>query len=85
MVLLACTMQDTCPTCLEKVDLRSVFADRPWETRNLTWCACAGCTMTCVTATSVTAHLWLLACRWPSPEASSLPAVSLCAMQDPDA
>ena len=32
-----CRAQDTCPTCLEKVDLRSVFADRPWETRNLTW------------------------------------------------
>jgi len=28
-----------CPVCLEKVDLRQIFADRPWETRNLTWCA----------------------------------------------
>ncbi|KAK9833314.1 hypothetical protein WJX81_005662 [Elliptochloris bilobata] len=29
--------KDTCPACLEKVDLRSVFQDRPWETRNLSW------------------------------------------------
>lgn len=29
--------KDTCPVCLEKVDLRSIFADRPWETRNLNW------------------------------------------------
>ena len=31
--------KDTCPACLEKVDLRAVFHDRPWETRNLSWCA----------------------------------------------
>lgn len=31
--------KDTCPTCWEKVDLKSVFADKPWETRNLSWCA----------------------------------------------
>jgi len=30
--------KDTCPACLEKVDLRAVFQDRPWETRNLSWC-----------------------------------------------
>lgn len=29
--------KDTCPVCLEKVDLREVYADRPWETRNLSW------------------------------------------------
>ena len=29
--------KDTCPTCWEKVDLRSLYADRPWETRNLSW------------------------------------------------
>eukprot|EP00195_Chlamydomonas_chlamydogama_P012155 CAMPEP_0202897870 /NCGR_PEP_ID=MMETSP1392-20130828/6528_1 /ASSEMBLY_ACC=CAM_ASM_000868 /TAXON_ID=225041 /ORGANISM="Chlamydomonas chlamydogama, Strain SAG 11-48b" /LENGTH=379 /DNA_ID=CAMNT_0049583633 /DNA_START=134 /DNA_END=1273 /DNA_ORIENTATION=- len=29
--------KDTCPVCLEKVDLRNLYADRPWETRNLTW------------------------------------------------
>lgn len=29
--------KDTCPVCLEKVDLRALYADRPWETRNLTW------------------------------------------------
>ena len=29
--------KDTCPACREKVDLRAVFAGRPWETRNLTW------------------------------------------------
>ncbi len=32
-----CLHQDVCPTCLEKVDLRSVFAGRPWESRNLNW------------------------------------------------
>ena len=30
--------KDTCPTCLEKVDLRAIFSDRPWETRNISWC-----------------------------------------------
>ncbi|KAL4451635.1 hypothetical protein ABPG75_007297 [Micractinium tetrahymenae] len=29
--------KDTCPTCWEKVDLKSVFADKPWETTNLSW------------------------------------------------
>jgi RING finger protein 121 len=29
--------KDTCPACREKVDLRSIFAGRPWETRNLQW------------------------------------------------
>eukprot|EP00887_Chlorella_sp_A99_P007802 scaffold20.g7802.t1 len=29
--------KDTCPTCWEKVDLRSLYGDRPWETRNLSW------------------------------------------------
>ena len=29
--------KDTCPTCLEKVDMRAIFADRPWETRNISW------------------------------------------------
>ncbi|EIE27720.1 hypothetical protein COCSUDRAFT_6996, partial [Coccomyxa subellipsoidea C-169] len=29
--------KDTCPTCLEKVDMRKIFAGRPWESRNLTW------------------------------------------------
>ncbi|PRW20957.1 RING finger 121 [Chlorella sorokiniana] len=29
--------KDTCPTCWEKVDTKSVFADKPWETRNLSW------------------------------------------------
>ncbi|MEW5303753.1 MAG: hypothetical protein WDW36_006413 [Sanguina aurantia] len=29
--------KDTCPTCCEKVDLGKLYADRPWETRNLTW------------------------------------------------
>ena len=29
--------KDTCPVCMEKVDLRSIFADRPWDTRNLNW------------------------------------------------
>lgn len=31
--------KDTCPVCNEKVDLKSLYSDRPWETRNLTWCA----------------------------------------------
>ncbi|PNW85410.1 hypothetical protein CHLRE_03g185100v5 [Chlamydomonas reinhardtii] len=29
--------KDTCPQCGEKVDLRSLLADRPWETHNITW------------------------------------------------
>ena len=29
--------KDTCPCCREKVDLRAVFAGRPWETRNMSW------------------------------------------------
>ncbi|KAK9917064.1 hypothetical protein WJX75_000479 [Coccomyxa subellipsoidea] len=29
--------KDTCPSCLEKVDMRKIFAGRPWETSNLTW------------------------------------------------
>lgn len=29
--------KDTCPVCHEKVDLRTIFADRPWETTNLNW------------------------------------------------
>jgi hypothetical protein len=30
--------KDVCPVCNEKVDLRELYSDRPWETRNLTWC-----------------------------------------------
>lgn len=29
--------KDMCPVCLEKVDLRNLYSDRPWETRNLSW------------------------------------------------
>jgi len=29
--------KDVCPVCCEKVELRSLYADRPWETRNLSW------------------------------------------------
>ncbi len=29
--------KDMCPVCNEKVDLKSLYVDRPWETRNLTW------------------------------------------------
>lgn len=29
--------KDTCPTCSERVDLRQVYADKPWETRNIQW------------------------------------------------
>lgn len=29
--------KDTCPSCHEKVDLRQVCSDKPWETRNLSW------------------------------------------------
>ena len=49
--------KNTCPTCLEKTDLHALYADRPWEARNLqyngasepvfTWCRgmprCNGC------------------------------------------
>eukprot|EP00210_Caulerpa_lentillifera_P009503 g9063.t1 len=29
--------KDTCPTCGEKVDLKALYMNRPWETTNLTW------------------------------------------------
>ncbi|GAB4824246.1 hypothetical protein N2152v2_011292 [Parachlorella kessleri] len=29
--------KDVCPACYEKVDLRALYSDRPWETRNLSW------------------------------------------------
>mmetsp|Transcript_35095 Transcript_35095/g.99531 ORF Transcript_35095/g.99531 Transcript_35095/m.99531 type:complete len:429 (-) Transcript_35095:345-1631(-) len=29
--------KDSCPVCNEKVDMRSLYSDRPWETRNLSW------------------------------------------------
>ncbi len=29
--------KDTCPTCSERVDLRQLYADKPWETRNIQW------------------------------------------------
>lgn len=29
--------KDSCPCCLEKVDLRDLYAQRPWETKNLSW------------------------------------------------
>lgn len=35
--------KETCPCCFERVDLRSLYADRPWETRNLTWCETRAC------------------------------------------
>lgn len=29
--------KDICPTCHEKVDLRKLYASRPWENRNISW------------------------------------------------
>ncbi|KFM28282.1 RING finger protein 121 [Auxenochlorella protothecoides] len=29
--------KDTCPTCHEKVDLRKLYASRPWESTNMSW------------------------------------------------
>jgi RING finger protein 121 len=29
--------KDSCPTCTEKVDLRALYAGKPWETSNLSW------------------------------------------------
>jgi RING finger protein 121 len=29
--------KDMCPCCNEKVDLKELYQDRPWETRNLSW------------------------------------------------
>lgn len=29
--------KDVCPTCHEKVDLRKLYASRPWESRNISW------------------------------------------------
>ena len=34
--------KDVCPVCNEKVDLRHLYSDRPWETQNLSWCAAGG-------------------------------------------
>ena len=31
--------KDSCPVCREKIDLRQLYGDRPWETRNLSWWA----------------------------------------------
>lgn len=29
--------KQSCPTCSEKVDMRALYANKPWETRNLSW------------------------------------------------
>ncbi|KAF8065963.1 rnf121 [Scenedesmus sp. PABB004] len=29
--------KDVCPVCHEKVDMRDLYADKPWETQNLSW------------------------------------------------
>lgn len=29
--------KDSCPSCQEKVDLRALYAGKPWETRNISW------------------------------------------------
>lgn len=29
--------KDVCPVCLEKVDMRGLYADKPWDTQNLSW------------------------------------------------
>lgn len=29
--------KDMCPCCMEKVDLKALYADKPWETTNLLW------------------------------------------------
>lgn len=29
--------KDMCPTCLEKVDLKSMHADHPWEKMGVAW------------------------------------------------
>ena len=29
--------KEECPACGEKVDLRALYANKPWETRNLSW------------------------------------------------
>ena len=29
--------KDICPICGEKVDLKALYVNRPWETTNLTW------------------------------------------------
>lgn len=29
--------KDTCPVCNERVDLRALYAGKPWETKNLQW------------------------------------------------
>ena len=39
--------KDVCPVCLEKVDLRALYSDRPWETRNLSWWGCYSTVVGC--------------------------------------
>lgn len=29
--------KDVCPVCLEKVDMKDLCSDKPWETQNLSW------------------------------------------------
>jgi hypothetical protein len=29
--------KDVCPVCYEKVDLRALYAERAWNTSNLSW------------------------------------------------
>jgi hypothetical protein len=41
--------KDVCPVCLEKVDMRDLYADKPWETQNLSWCVRSiACVPVCV-------------------------------------
>lgn len=34
--------KEMCPVCMEKVDLKGLYADRPWETSNLSWWVAGG-------------------------------------------
>ncbi|CAD7698816.1 unnamed protein product [Ostreobium quekettii] len=71
--------KDCCPTCLEKVDLRELYKDRPWETSNLTWLKMLDAVRYLVVWNPIiflTLHFGLSALGWDSEEGrvESVPA-----------
>ena len=56
--------KDTCPVCLEKVDLRTLYADRPWDTRNLTWYASSFTTVQVLSTSVQVQRATEVCCLW---------------------
>ena len=56
--------KDTCPVCLDKVDLRTLYADRPWDTRNLTWYASSFTTVQVLSASIQVHRATEVCCLW---------------------